>query len=979
MCSSADRVAGKGIKSLKKSVNLFLVILLIVGLPLSTSQTHLEASASVAERVEISSHQKSVDPNASYAALRNNLAVLGADMVMTGSGVTGTGQIVGIVDTGVDPFMPGFTRADGTLKVKNWIDVTKEGKATILGKYKSRNGIISANNVDLKVDSLKSLGGTYIVGMLPSIISEQVPSNPDMYFVVYDPVKEGVFEAIAVDTNMNLDFRDEVTFYEYNTSKCGVKIQVDSRKAISLVATSIGRRGDEVIFGFDLHGHGTGMASIISGYDREQGGVAPDAELVVAKAISSTGFGSWDNIVRGIEYCLNNGASVVLVGAVSENPVSEPLWASVEKLAQSKNAHIVMAAGNKGPGVGTLTIGSSWPGLIVSSGYYPTGTFNALFGWKLSRDTFYPYSSCGPDLEGNRGIDVMAPAIAPVPEPGYHKTLQFALMDGTSVSAAYAAGAVALLRQGSIRFGLKPLEGATLSLLEGANPLKGILPVEQGYGKINMVKAWSLIVKGISDSRLKLVRKWMGTVTDGDVWIKGNRLGALPLWVDNFAPGLRHVEIEATEPWLKSQSIYLDIMPVAQRATVIYGSGELPPGFHSGEILADDLGTPGVDGRMAVNISMPHEFSEEGNVAFPVTLETGSYLSRHFLRIPESAQGISLSMESLGSGVRFMLYNPDGLLVEQGWIEDLEVCRVGLPKAGLWQICFFRDPQDGVEGRTALAVNASLEGVCITDLGTFGGVQEFIAKSDEALPVTLSFIGSNSKVEWRDRSSVMIPTRQATFLPLLEVSEDVESICIRFGTNRTGSLRGYLYYLDGTSGKWVEIENSLTDASCIGQICINEPANGRYLACIEGYSRGGASCYAEIDYLVVKNGQVSGVPVAGKVNLLNQGTTSFQVEAAQTPNSPGVMIIRKGVKGNILGVIERAGAFQPALVQLSGTGTLRTIRAISEDGLAPVDAYVTMGDAAYQLYRGKITVPLPSVQHGEYQVPENKGIFRFGM
>lgn len=971
-------IIGKGNKSLKRMFSLLLVMFLVLpGVSAENQSIHGESSVAVAQRAEVSAFRKPVDPNVSYAALQSNLAVLGADALAKGYGIEGTGQTVGIVDTGVDPLIPGFLRTGGTPKIVKWLDLTLEGRALILGKYTASGGQISVQNVRLKVADLKSTSGTFVVGTLPGIISEQLSTDRDIYFVAHDPNEVGVYEAITVDTDGDLDFHGETTVYEYNASKTSVRIPVDSRRSISLVISSIDPRGNEIVFGFDLHGHGTGMASIVSGYSKGQGGVAPDADLVVAKAVSSTGYGSWDTIIRGIEYCLNNNASVVLVGAVSENPISEVLWGLVEKLAQSKGAHIVMAAGNKGPGVGTLTIGSTWPGLIISSGYFPTATFNAIFGRSLSHDTFYPYSTCGPDLEGNRGIDVMASAIAPVPEPGYHKTLQFVLMDGTSVSAAYTAGAVALLRQGAIRFGLNPLEGTTLSLLEGANTIDRLTPVEQGYGKINLVKAWSLLGKGINEPKLRLVRKWMGDAADQDIWIKGNRLGAFPFWVDNFAPTFRHVNIETTKKWLDSQSEHLDVMPVAQRGTVIYGLGELCPGFHSGEILADDPSTLGVDGRMAVNVSIPHEFSQEGKAAFPVTLGVGENISRHFLRVPDSAERLSLSMDALGFGTRFGLYNPDGILVDQGWIEDSVTCRVGLPKAGLWQVCFYKDPQDKMEGRTAVAVTASLDGVSITDLGAFGGIHQFAARADETLPITLSFISPNLYGEQRVRESRMIPTKQATILSPVDVGDGIESICLRFGTNSVDVVRGYVYHLDEALNKWVEIESSVTGDNCVGQICINDPPKGRYLASVEGYSQN-PSCYAEIDYLVVKAGQSVKVPQVTKVNSLGQKSTAVRIETAEALDSPGIVVVRRGIKGSILGVIERAGAFQPTLVQLSGTGALRTIRAFETRGLAPVDAYVTVGDAAYQLHGGRITVPTPPFEYGQYRVPGSKGVFLFG-
>lgn len=962
---------------MKKLVGFLLIVFIITGSFIVNGQTETEASSGDDGIAEVASFVTAVDPNAAYSAWRNNLAAIGADLVTRGFGATAIGQVVGIVDTGVDPFMPGFRRADGTLKIRNWTDITKEGKAVILGKYRPSGGVISVNNVSLRVGSLKSMGGSYVVGLLPAVVSEQIPSSPNIYFVAYDPTDVGVFTAVAVDTNMNLDFSDDAVIYDYNLSRTGTVIKVNERRSISLVVSSISSRGDEVVFGFDLHGHGTGMASIVSGYDTDQNGVAPGADLVVAKAISSNGYGSWSNIIKGIEWCLNHGAGVVLVGAVSEEPVSKSLWNWVEQLAREKGAHIVMPAGNKGPGVGTLTMGGSWPGLVIASGYYPAATFNSLFSRSIQADMFYPYSSCGPDLDGNRGVDIMAPAIAPVPQPGYHTRIEFALMDGTSVSAAYTAGALALLRQGALRFGLEPLDGAVRSLLEAANPLAGLEPVEQGYGRMNLVKSWSIVARRIEDSKITVVRKWMGEVQAADVWAQGTQLGAMPLWVDNFAPKVRRVNITVTRNWLKSQSIYLDILPVDQRSTIIYGFGELAPGFHSGEILVDDPETQGVDGRLVVSVAIPEAFDANGKVGFPLVFEQGTTLERRFLEVPESAQVLFLTMDALGGGMRFVLYNPDGVLVEQGWVEDHVELSVGLPKPGLWQLCLFRDPQDeDLRNRRAVVVGASLDGLVVTDLGASQGIQEFAVKSDETLPVTFSFLGTTSNNEWRERKSQLISTQQTTFLTPLEITADVEAICLRFGTGSSGLLTGYIYYLDETTGRWTEVASATTDHRGLGQICLHEPSRGRYMACIEGASSMGNSCYAEIDFLVVRGGRI---PVRDRINVFEPGTTVMHVDTATAPDAPGVFVIRRGTTGNIVAVVERAGAFQPTVVQVSGTGSLRTIRAFFTDGLEPVDAFVTVGGKGYQLQGGIITAPLPEADYGEYLVPGNRGKTRFGI
>lgn len=915
--------------------------------------------------------EKGLNASTCYKVLDSNLADIGADGLMKGFDLRGSDEVIGIVDTGLDPLIPCFA---GKEKVIDWIDLTEEGKASILGEFKAIDGVISIGGISLRVEGLKSLSGTYVVGVLPKALSSQFASLPDIYFIAYDPLKEGVYEAVAVDTNMDLMFTDETVLYPYNASKSAVKIQIADHNYVSVVLTSIGRDGNDIRFGFDLTGHGTGMASILSGY----AGVAPGARLLVVKAIPSTGTFDWQILVSGIKSCLNRGASVVLLGSVPQDHIPESLWLEVERLAQSKNAHIVMPAGDKGPGVGTLTASSAWPGLVISSGYYPSGTLKTLSPSKSLGDTFYLESSCGPDLKGNRGIDIVAPVIAPVYMAGYEGLQQFGLMEGTSVSAAYTAGAICLLREGSKRLGDSPLEAASSALVQGANPLDGTLPVEQGYGKINLVNAWSLLSRGREDPRLKLVHKWNGNVTDGDLWVKGNNLGALPLWVDNFATAFRRIELKSTTDWLKNQGNYVDIMPVAQRSVVTYGCEKLDPGFYGAEIIANDSNTPYVDAKMAVSIAVPNEFAPEGTVSFASPLYPGSVVCRQFVSVPDSAQGLTLSMQTLGSSANFALYNPDGLLVEKGLVEDEKECVVGLPKGGLWQICFFRDPLDEHEERTFILTEAKLKGVCVSDLGVLDGYQGFAIKSDEMMPIGLRFISSKNETELRHRMSVIIPPGESMFLPLVTVSQGVESLWLRFGTGTGHTLKAYLYYLDETSGKWIEIDSVSSDDTYIGQIQLDSPARGRYMACIEGDPEGDA-CYAEIDYMVLESLPKSdSVPIVKRTNLLKPGLTHIEIEARRDQGSPKTVVIRKE-RGEIVGVIERASLSkaQSYLVQLTGTGELKTIKAFAKEELFPVDLCVVLGGRAYQLYNGKVTAPLQYGEYGTYEVFGSGDIIRF--
>jgi hypothetical protein len=966
---------------MRKVARVLMPIVLIMALfmPLAPPPRASVSPTSASSPVSVASAQdRLVDANAAYAALESNLEAIGAKKISTDYGVYGSEQVIGIVDTGVDPLIPGFYRQGGSSKIRSWYDATSEGVANILGRYHAENGYLSVGELKLKVTNLRSLSNTYLVGLLPSSISNEFPVERKVYFVVFDPLKKGVFEAVAIDTDSDLAFGNEATLYRFDREKKAATVQLDSSRAVSLAVAGIENNGEKVTFGFDLHGHGTGMASIISGYSQGNGGVTPWADLIVAKVISSTGRGDWYNIIQGVQYCLDNGAGVVLIGAVPQAPITGSAWETLQRQAAAKGAHLVIPAGNNGPGAGTVTFSAFSDALVVASGYYPASTAQALFGKDYASDYWYPYSSCGPDAEGNRGVHISAPAIAAVPTPGHHDTLQFALMEGTSVSAAYTAGAISLLRQGAIRFGAKPL-AAALGLLEGATELDGISPVEQGYGRIDLSRAWSLVAKGIADPRLKLAHKWNGYVAGGGLWIKDTTLGAFPLWIDNFAPSYRQVELKAAETWLTCQSGYLNMAPISQRDTIVYGSEELPPGFYSAELLADDSSTAGTDSRMVVTMSVPDRFSLDGKAGFDITLDSRHPVSRRFIAVPVSVQAMSLSMQSKGTGARFAIYSPDGFLVEQGWLDASRKLSIGLPKQGLWQVCFFQDIQDDSWGPASIRVDAKLEGVSVAELGITGDGQNLVINSDTNIPVNFRFTGPTLESQWRDRRSMLISTDRSTVLSLPEIEQSDECISIRFGTSTGNVLRAYLYYFDESTGKWTELEKAMTNAMSTGEIYLRQPQPGKYLAYIEAYSSRRIA-YAEVDSLVVKPaGDSQKVPLRQPVGSLRSGSTMAQVALGNSGNAPRTAVIRTGEDQRIVAVFDRytANLSELPVVQVIGGQNLKTVKAWSRGAMDPVDIALTIGNTTYQLHRGQVTARIPNAPYAKYRLPGENGMFMF--
>lgn len=101
---------------------------------------------------------------------------------------------------------------------------------------------------------------------------------------------------------------------------------------------------------YDVQGHGTHVAGIVSALDNGTGtlGVAPNAEIYAVKVLSDTGEGTYEAIERGIRWAISRNVHVINMSLGGDGPISPGLRAAIDA-AIDQGIIVCVAAGNSGP------------------------------------------------------------------------------------------------------------------------------------------------------------------------------------------------------------------------------------------------------------------------------------------------------------------------------------------------------------------------------------------------------------------------------------------------------------------------------------------------------------------------------------------------------------------------------------------------------------------------------------------------------
>jgi subtilisin family serine protease len=348
----------------------------------------------------------------------------------------------------------------------------------------------------------------------------------------------------------------------------------------------------------DGHGHGTHVASIVTGSGAASGGryagVAPDAGLLVGKVLTDQGFGLESWLIEGMEWAAAQGAPVVNMSLGSDiGDGTGVVDQAVDSLTATSGTLFVVAAGNTGPRAQTVTSpGTADAALTVGAvDDADQVTDTSARGPRWNRPAIKP------DLTAP-GVGIVA-ARARGTQRGEPVDDSYTRLSGTSMATPHVAGAAAILAAQHPDWRAEQLRGV---LTGSAAPQDGQTVYDQGAGRLDVARADTQPVWATPGSIDHGTAAWphdddQPTATPVTVRNGGTTPVTLDLTADVSGP-----TGAAAPAGMVTLSADQVTVPAGGEATVVVTTSTAvpgPDGLYQGRITARD-GT----GRVAVHVPL---------------------------------------------------------------------------------------------------------------------------------------------------------------------------------------------------------------------------------------------------------------------------------------------------------------------------------------------------------------------------------------
>jgi subtilisin len=208
----------------------------------------------------------------------------------------------------------------------------------------------------------------------------------------------------------------------------------------------------------DVNGHGTHCAGIVAAGENGFGvvGVAPEAELLVAKVLGDRGSGSLAWVAAGIDWAVENGADVISMSLSAGPDADDRNVRAAIRRATDKGVIVIAAAGNGG----VTEYPAKFPEVVC------VGAID-------DRKRLASFSGRGPE------VAVVAPGVR---VRSAYSAGRYATLSGTSMATPYVAGCAALYVAKCRATGVAPSAAAFRKLIEQTSADLGPTGRDDSFG-----------------------------------------------------------------------------------------------------------------------------------------------------------------------------------------------------------------------------------------------------------------------------------------------------------------------------------------------------------------------------------------------------------------------------------------------------------------------------------------------------------------
>ncbi len=905
----------------------------------------------------------------------------------------GRGVTIGVVDTGVDY----TTLAPEVLK--DLVDLTGEGGVTLSQPLTpSSSGTLTSGSQTFSVKNIPSKSGRFRVGQLKtqdlpdsSPLKTAAGSNFRISILVSDRYISGQYDTVYIDTDGDGSFSTEKGLEVFRNGFSGAQVRLPNSRFLHVVVSDIVDNGAKVLLGFDGHGHGTSIASVLAGNAPGLIPVAPQCSLVSVKAVDSSGRTGWDLLAQGILTACRKGAKIVIMSVAPLIPAESgsSLDDAIRRAEKEYGALVVVAAGNKGPGLSTLPDYAELPNVLSVGAYIPASAESAM---SMPGNRLWPWSSLGP-TSGGATVSLVAPAMGPAQVPAWISDKGNTwLFEGTSCAAAYAGGAAAVVASQAFSTGtaFSPVL-LKQSLEDGGRPLPGVSSVEQGAGKLDAKKALELF-KERKHQRVRVVAEWSGSYLASGFYDRNRIPGFIPFGVDSFLPFSSSLRL-GLPYWASANTVSLNIPAVEQRNLSVRIDAELPQGLTSGFITGDDPELPGIEMKALATIVVPREFGEAGSLTTQKIIDIGM-LHREYFRVDPGTEYLTVQLEVPRSSdgkprgrEQLYVYNAKGDLAHMGpWVgaEGTGVrdeVYLKAPEPGVWEAVIVSDPASRIFGTGEASFRLTLTKGGIAPNSAFNALEVAVDKNVAATGQIglfnpgAAFTCKPMVIEHGQSGSVSVETLHASSFvslprPIAGVTESTRYLYLGVSqvSDPNADIDVYLYHLDPAVNRWVEVKASAKSGKADEELTLVNPPAGQYMAYIEVKGLQDAQTFFQWTTVVAndKTGyeakeESNGVEAFTwdqnknrivRVSCPNHFTPAKQnkVYLALWDEGTGALrnLIPLAVTAPATGIVAYAGIGNSA-----GGHAAVTISALDSVSLKPLDALVRLGDRWFQLRDGK--------------------------